>query len=207
MKAIPYVSVLLLLLVNVASSQEYPAYRVRSEFTLKDKTVAGNGLCVPIQVDGKKLLLTAAHVVKNDEGKNSDEILVDLPDGWIRCKIKKIDAEADLCLLEPRINPPKVVELDKKNNEQNQDVFNPNYFCSMKMKIEEGTLIIEASGGRWIAKIPEYSHGSSGSPVYTKEGKLCGLGIAGYSEDGGKTMTFAIVVGRKAISKFVHSEK
>ena len=206
MKTIPYVSVLLLL-VSVATAQDYPAYRVKAEFIFKDKTVAGQGLCVPIQVDGKKLLLTAAHVIQNDAGKNSEEILVDLPDGWIRCKVKKLDAEADLCLLEPRMPPPTTVEVDKKNNEQQQAVFNPNYYTNTAMKLETGNLMLETNDGKWIARISEYSHGSSGSPVYTKEGKLCGLGVAGYSEDGGKTMTFAIIVGRKVIAKFLHSEK
>lgn len=205
MKAIPIWSVLILL-VTTAWSQEYPANKMSAQFRVADRVVTGHGLCVPIKVNGKKVLLTAAHIVKNGT-LDADEILVDYPVGWIRCKVIKINVEADLCLLEPMLSPEKTVKLNDKDNEEKEEVFNPNFFSKMKMQTNSGLLLTRMLNGNWMARIEDYGHGSSGSPLYTKDGKLCGLGVAGYSEDGGKTMTFAIVVGRAMIDKFLQSEK
>jgi hypothetical protein len=206
MKAIPLLSVLVLS-ISAALSQEYPAYRIKSEFNHLDKTITGHGLCVPIKVNGKKVVVTAAHVVRDDSGKEADEIFVDLPVGWIRCKIQKIDIAMDLCILEPKISPPETVDFYKDNNKQAQEVVNPNFYSKMAMKINEGAILLAMSDGKWMASIPDYNHGSSGSPIYTKDGKLCGIGIAGFSEDGGKTMLFAIIIGNEYLRKFIHSEK
>jgi len=206
MKTIP-IWIALLFLSFSAAGQEFPAYKVKSDFYEKERVVSGLGLCVPIKVNGKKMLLTAGHIVRNEKGKDADEILVDFPVGWIRCKIDKIDMKMDLCLIEPRLSPSETVEMDKKDNEQKQEVVNPNFFAKMEMKVNDGVILIKTQEGRWMANIPDYGHGSSGSPIYTKNGKLCGLSVAGYSEDGGKTMLFAIIVGRNEVKEFLQSEK
>lgn len=203
MKSIPLYLAIFFAIAISALAQDYPAYRIRSDFADGDKVVTGHGLCVPMKIDGKRVVLTAAHIVKNEEGKDADEIIVDFPVGWIRCKVIKIDIEHDLCLLEPKLSPPETVELDKKNNQQTQVVVNPNFYADKKMTLQEGVILSEIPLGRWVAKIEKFNHGSSGSPVYTKEGKLCGLGIAGVTQDGGKTMPFAVVAGREELAKFL----
>lgn len=203
MKTIPLKLFLSLFLALSALAQDYPAYRIRSDFYEADRTIIGNGMCVPMKVNGKKMILTAAHVVRNENGKDANEVVVDFPVGWIRCKVIRIDVGNDLCLLEPKISPPDTVELDKKNNEQTEVVVNPNFYAEQKMTLQNGVILSEIPLGRWIARIEKYNHGSSGSPIFTQDGKLCGLGVAGVTPDNGKTMTFAVIVGREELSRFL----
>ena len=201
---------IILVLATPLVAQEYPSYLIQSQFVQEDKTITGHGMCVPIKVKGKKMLLTVAHVARNALGKDADHIFVDFPVGWIRCKVVKICPEGDMCLLEPMLKPPHdEVDLSKKDNEEKQKVINPNYFKEKKITLREGELVIKTERGNWLANIDGFGHGSSGSPVFTPDGKLCGMGIAGVSIDGGKTMTLAVLVGTKQIKEFLtpQSEK
>ena len=202
----PLSSCLLLVLCLTTFAEEPYSFRVMSEFHEDGKTYGGFGMSVPVKVKGKKLVLTALHVVM-DKDKEANEIFVDLPDGWIRCKIVKTDPGYDLCLLEPRIQPPFTVEVAKADPKPGDSVTNPNFYQTNAMVLEKGK-VDENRDLLWTGSILHFRHGSSGSPMMDKSGKVVGIGVAGTTEDNGITMLRAICVGAKKIREFLdRSEK
>lgn len=195
-------ALLVLLLSQLGLAGEPYAFRIMSNFQEENKVTTGHGLCVPVESKGKKLILTALHVA-NGEGKDPSEILVDYPQGWIRCRIVRKSEELDLCLLQPMLDPPFVVKLSKNGPKNGQAVLNPNFFASMKMTTMKGMIQEKVGEKMWVGAINGFSHGSSGSPVLDEDGKIIGLSTAGVSLDGGKTMIMALFVGRDKIKEFL----
>ena len=193
-------SCLLLALCLTAFAEEPYSFRIMTSFKDDGKSFAGMGMSVPVKVKGKKLILTALHVVMN-KNTEADEILVDYPDGWIRCRIVKLDLGYDLCLLEPRMPPPFVVDVAKSEPKPGDKVVNPNFYQTSKMVMEQGK-VDENRDKLWDGKVDHFRHGSSGSPMIDKSGKLVGLGVAGTTEDNGVTLLKAICVGPKKIREF-----
>jgi hypothetical protein len=193
-------SCLLLALCLTAFAEEPYSFRIMTSFQDEGRSFVGMGMSVPVKVKGRKLILTALHVVMN-KNKEADEILVDYPEGWIRCKIVRLDPGYDLCLLEPRMQPPFVVDVAKSDPKQGDDVINPNFYETNKMVIEKGK-VENIRDLLWDGKISHFRHGSSGSPMIDKSGKLVGLGVAGTTEDKGATLILAICVGTKKIREF-----
>jgi len=180
-------------------AQDYPAYLIRAQINQEGRVGVGFGMCVPLEVKGKRLILTAYHVTDGAE-----EILVDLPVGWIRCKVVKSDKSMDLCLLEPKLEPPDKVEFFKGEMAMQQEVINPNYFANKKMTLQPGMLMGRTASGNWVARIEGFGIGSSGSPVYAKNGKLCGISSAGVVINGDTSnMAFAILIGIERIKEFL----
>lgn len=182
--------------------------RIMSNFEDKEqkKVFTGHGLCFPVKIHGKKLIITALHLTCSGE-KEANDILVDFPEGWIRCKIIKKEPKHDLCLLKPSIDPPFTIEVYDKDPKENQEVINPNYFAEMKMQIKDGH-IRERFGPLWTGEIEGFGHGSSGSPLIDKKTKkVVAIAIAGFSKDGGETMIRALTVGCTEIKEFLEKEK
>lgn len=197
---------ILFLSLSVIAGEPY-SFRITSTSELANSTVSRHGLCVPIKVDGKKLLLTAMHVVTVDiKGElDPDEVLVDFEKGWIRCKIVKKDPRLDLCLLEPAIEPPFTISISDKDAKGDDKVINPNYYAQKRMVVREGKVDGEV-GPLKMATIEDFSHGSSGSPVLNSSKKLVGLSISGLSKDNGATIFRAIFVPVGLIKGFLKKD-
>lgn len=191
---------LLFLFFSTTFAGEPYSFRLMSSFQVEGRTFVGYGMSVPVKVKGKKLLLTALHVVMGNN-KEADEILVDYPEGLIRCKVVKYDLGYDLCLLKPRIQPSFTIEVAKSGPKPGDEVLNPNFYKTNSMAIEKGT-VDENKEKLWAGTINNFQHGSSGSPMISKDGKVVGIGIAGRTEDGGKTMLQAVCVGPEKVREF-----
>jgi S1-C subfamily serine protease len=198
---------ILLFTLSAFAGEPY-ALRLTSSDETAVSTRLKHGLAVPIKVDGKKRILTALHAVSFDSNDSTD-ILVDYPQGWIRCKIVKQDKELDLCLLEPTIDPPFTVQLAKEDVKTGDKVINPNFFDKRKMVMQTGVVngtVDYAYSKLTTGVIKGYSYGSSGGPILNEDGKIVGIGIAGTSVDGGITIDVAIFVNVKLINTFLKSK-
>ena len=182
----------LLLSISAVAGEPY-AFRISSVTDNDRKQVINHGLSVPVKYDGKKMILTALHVVAGEP----TDILVDFPKGWIRCQIIKKDEVLDLCLLAPAIEPPWTISVSDEELKEGLEVLNPNFFARMRMVVNKGT-VKERRNAHWSGEINEFANGSSGSPILDKRGKLVGVGIAMLP-----SKTMAIFVGSDEIRKFL----
>lgn len=183
------------------SSASQHAVRIMSIFETEERIVTGYGLGIPVLVNGKPMILTALHEVKDPKIEASD-ILVNLEDGWIKCKIVSQDQDYDLAIIEPRLKPSFVLEISTEETKEGDTVLNPNYFKDHKLILKPGK-VGKHLEVLWLADIEGFSHGSSGSPILDKQGRIVGIGIAGLSNDNGKTMFKAIFVGVDKINAFI----
>jgi hypothetical protein len=202
------VAIVLLACLPLGAAEELDcSYRIKAESAEGNVVRTGYGLCSAIKVDGEKVVLTAAHVVLREKGKErlADEVLVDLPQGWIRCKVVKVDAAADLCLLRPAIEPPGVGKLAKEDDaKEKEEVKSVNYFAARRMASVDGVLcgkLLE----KWIVNIDFLGHGCSGAGVF-RGGKLFGVVVA-LGEIEKKETTFGFVVSLDEVKKFLKDVK
>lgn len=195
-----------LVVSSVLAGEPY-SFRITSTTELANSTVSRHGMCVPVKVDGKKMLLTALHVVTVDiKGElDPDDLLVDFDKGWIRCKIIKKDPKLDLCLIEPAIEPPFTISVSDKDAKVDDAIINPNYYAQKRMVVREGKVDGEV-GPLKTATIEDFSHGSSGSPVLNSSKRLVGLSISGLSKDNGATIFRAIFVPVGLIKDFLKKD-
>jgi len=185
------------------SSANRHAVRIMSIFETEERVSTNYGLGVPILVNENPMILTALHAVK-DPKIDATDILVRLEDGWIKCHIVSEDKDYDLAIIKPHIKPSFVLEISQENPKEKDSILNANYFKDNKLIFKLGK-VDKRMEVLWLADIEAFSHGSSGSPILNSQGRIVGLGIAGISNDGGKTIFKAIFVGVDKINAFVKS--
>lgn len=171
-------------------------YAIKVEFVRFDKqegknvntTGHGTGTAVDLTefgLKGNRYILTAAHVVTEEDAIGPLNILVAVPDvGLIKATLVKKDMDLDIAIIEVKIDLPKLAKLDTDKELPNgTEIINVGCPEAIPPKAFPGKILEKRSMG-YLADIPGFYHGNSGGGVFRKStGLLTGVAISGLPSD------------------------
>ncbi len=192
------------------SAAQVPAKVLDSTLRVKVETDAGATMVVgygsafgvdlsAYGVNSSRYLLSAAHLVLSDDGRQllNGNIKVELPKNnhktWVHCKVLTVTRLYDLCLLECDEDVPVVSKLTpgKPGIGVGAPVLVVGCPLGVSPQVSSGYLtdkdpLVSDRGHKVWEAAAAFNHGNSGGPVFCAEcGTVIGVAVAGVRAGGG----------------------
>lgn len=144
---------------------------------------------------GSGFLVEGGKIVTNAHVANAGTVFVDLGSARIPTKLEKVDSQNDLAVLsvgvEMVVKPLKLAEKKPSPGDTIFAITNPE---GLERTISQGVVSANRElGGRQLMQISTpISHGSSGGPIFNRDGQVIGVAVGMFAD--GQNLNFAVPV-------------
>ena len=170
-------------------------FRLRAEVVKGDSLITAHGTAFGVDLTEwgyprPRYILTAWHVVRNDEGPGIPllkiEVRTETNIYWTRCKLLAFDARRDLCLLESSTDLPFCTEFADEQPEAGCPVLHVGCPTGVRPTPFTGSVSDRDGYDLASANVKFFKQGCSGGPVFDGcSYKIIGVAVAGVKKENG----------------------
>jgi tetratricopeptide (TPR) repeat protein len=142
---------------------------------------------------GSGFLLDGGQIATNAHVANAGKVFIDLGSARIPTKLEKLDAQNDLAVLSAAVEiEAKALKLADKRPSPGDVIFAITNPEGLERTISQGVVSADREvGGRKLMQISTpISHGSSGGPIFNRDGRVVGIAVGTLAE--GQNLNFAV---------------
>ncbi|HEY3221772.1 MAG TPA: serine protease [Gemmatimonadales bacterium] len=163
---------------------------VKIQVDLLDGSASGSGVII----DPSGVIATAAHVIAGSRGA---QVRLSTGETMKVEGVIEVDTDHDIALIRVAGFELPTAKLGNADSIQvGQRLFAIGAPIGLETTVTDGLLsAIRMEGGRKLLQISiPVSHGSSGGPVFTEDGKVVGLVVSGFRADVAENVNFAVPI-------------
>lgn len=164
-------------------------FRIRNERHDSKWTYYGNGTAFAVDLSafklpGKNYLLTAAHVILDDDKKPHKILTVETKSTenasvWVRCELVAMDLNLDVCILKCAEDLPDMLPLAAGDIEVEAKVTMHGSKRGEVIKAKDGKVKDKFHrGSAWTLASVDFDHGCSGAPVIDEANQIVGIAVS-----------------------------
>lgn len=158
-------ALLLCACLSVSAAEPHMALRaVRVEAGV---SITQHGMGIAVKTESGVRILTCAHLL-------TDQVTVELPEGWIRCRIESRDDELDIAWLIPAVEPKAAYDWATRDKDARPGTLTIHAPVAAEPIKRSRGKVSNHAGIIWRIDVEGYGSGSSGGAI-VRNGALSGI--------------------------------